>query len=67
MAAQDPERELFDFQRAKLGSLEGLDRMVNTLVGQGKQVAFVCVRVGGIVGMNQAAREMLGRRKPLDV
>ncbi len=28
--------------------------------GQEKKVAFVSVRIGGVVGLNKAAREMLG-------
>ncbi|MDP8950678.1 MAG: hypothetical protein M3N18_00250 [Actinomycetota bacterium] len=46
-----------------LGELDGFevwDRTVHAPAGQGKKVAFVSVRVGGVVGANHAVGEMLG-------
>ena len=67
MAAQDPTRELFDFERVELGNFEVWDRTVQAPAGQGKKVAFVSLRVGGVVGMNRAAREMLGDARAVKV
>lgn len=58
MAARDPTRELFDFERVGLGNFEVWDRTVHAPAGQGKKVAFISVRVGGAVGMNRAAHDM---------
>jgi hypothetical protein len=60
MPSREPENALFDFEQVELGNFEVWDRTVNAPVGQGKKVAFVSLRVGGVVGMNRAAREMLG-------
>ncbi len=43
------------------------DRTVHAPAGQEKKVAFVSVRVGGVVGMNRAAREMLGEARAVRV
>ncbi len=48
---------------SELGPLDGFevwDRTVHAPAGQGKKVAFVSVRVGGIIGANKAVGEMLG-------
>lgn len=60
MPSREPESELFDFERVELANFEVWDRTVQAPAGQGKKVAFVSLRVGGVVGMNRAAREMLG-------
>lgn len=45
---------------AALDGFEVWDRTVQAPAGKGKNVAFVSVRVGGVIGMNRAAHEMLG-------
>ena len=45
---------------AELDGFEVWDRTVHAPAGQAKKAAFVSVRVGGVIGMNRAAREMLG-------
>ena len=60
MTSPRSERELFDFERAELANFEVWDPTVSAPAGQEKKVAFVSVRVGGVVGLNKAAREMLG-------
>ncbi len=60
MTSPRSERELFDFEKAELANFEAWDRAVHAPAGQGKSVAYVSVRVGGVVGLNKAAQEMLG-------
>jgi len=43
-----------------LDGFEVWDRTVQAPAGQEKKMAFVSVRVGGVVGLNRGAREMLG-------
>jgi hypothetical protein len=51
---------VFDFDKAELANFEVWDRRIQAPAGQDKSVAFVSVRLGGVVGLNKAAREMLG-------
>ena len=56
--------------RSQLGPLDGFevwDKNVHAPAGQGESVAFVSVRVGGVIGMNKAAREMLGSPEAIRV
>ena len=52
--------ELAELGPVELDGFEVWDRYVQAPAGSGKKVAFVSVRVGGVVGLNKAAREMLG-------
>ena len=60
MPNRDPEGEVFDFDKAELANFEVWDRKVSAPAGHGKSVAFVSVLVGGVVGLNRAARELFG-------
>ncbi|MDP9474646.1 MAG: hypothetical protein M3R38_02955 [Actinomycetota bacterium] len=59
MPNREPEAEVFDFEKAELGNFEVWDRTVHAPAGQRKAVCYVTLRVGGVVGLNRAAREML--------
>ena len=59
MAAR-PE-QLEEIGPVALDGFEVWDKRVQAPAGSGKRVAFVSVRTGGTVGLNVAAREMLGR------
>ncbi len=61
MAVPMPNREpeVFDFEKAELGNFEVWDRTVQAPAGQGRSVSYVTLRVGGVIGFNRAAREML--------
>jgi hypothetical protein len=53
--------ELGDLGPVALDGFEVWDRYVQAPAGSETRVAFVSIRKGGVVGLNKAAREMLGR------
>lgn len=59
--------ELSDLEGVELDGFEVWDRTVQAPAGREKKVAFVSVRVGGVIGLNKAAREMLGRPEAVKV
>ncbi len=54
------EDRLPELGTTELDGFEVWDRTVQAPAGHGKKVAYVSLRVGGVIGMNRAAREMLG-------
>ncbi len=49
-----------DIGTSALDGFEVWDRTVNAPAGQAKKVAFVSLRVGGVIGANHAVGEMMG-------
>ncbi len=62
LVTQQPggERGLAELGPVELDGFEVWDRTVHAPAGHAKKVAFVSVRVGGVIGANHAVAEMLG-------
>ena len=54
-------------ERGELDGFEVWDRTVRAPAGQAERVAYVSVRVGGVVAPNRAPAEMLGSPEAVKV